>query len=95
MKRFILSGFEISNYKDIELRGIKSAKPRADKPGVRIKNVRDAFIQGCWVFLRYRQLFGTGGKNSGNIILTGNNLSTAKNQFVLKDDAPNKAIEEK
>jgi polygalacturonase len=87
--------FDISNSKNIELRGIKSTKPQADKPVVRMENVRDAFIQGCRAFPGTGSFLELAGKTSGNILLTGNDLSAAKNQFVLKDDAPQGAVEEK
>jgi hypothetical protein len=89
------SPFEISNCNDIELRGIKSTKPQSDKPVVKMKNVRDAFIQGCRAFPGTGSFLELTGKNSGNILLVGNDLSAAKNHFVLKDDALKRAIEEK
>jgi polygalacturonase len=87
--------FDFSNSRDIELRGIKSTKPQADKPVVRMENVRDAFIQGCRAFPGTGSFLELAGKNTGNIILIGNDLSTAKNPFVLKDDAPKGAVVEK
>ena len=89
------SPFEISNCKDIELRGIKSTKPKADKPVVRMENVQDAFIQGCRVFPGTGTFLELAGKSSGKILLIGNDLSAAKNRFVLKDNAPKGAVLEK
>lgn len=89
------SPFEISSSKDIELRGIKSTKPKADKPVVRMENVQDAFIQGCRVFPGTGTFLELAGKNSEKILLIGNDLSAAKNRFVLKDNAPEGAVLEK
>ena len=89
------SPFEISNCRDMELRGIKSTKPRADKPVVRMENVRDAFIQGCRAFPGTGTFLELAGKSSGNILLVGNDLSAAKNSFVLKEDAQKEAVVEK
>jgi polygalacturonase len=89
------SPFEISNSRDIELRGIKSTKPQADKPVAKMLNVRDAFIQGCRAFPGTGSFLELAGQNTGNILLVGNDLSAAKNHFVLKDDAPKRAVEEK
>lgn len=89
------SPFEISNCKDMELRGIKSTKPRADKPVVKMKNVRNAFIQGCRAFPGTGTFLELAGKSSGKILLVGNDLSAAKNPFVLKDNAPKGAVIEK
>jgi polygalacturonase len=89
------SPFEISNCKDIELRGIKSTKPQTDKPIVRMENVRGAFIQGCRVFPGTGSFLEISGKSTSNIHLTGNDLSATKNPFVLKKDAPVGAIVEK
>jgi len=89
------SPFEISNCKDIELRGIKSTKPQADKPIIKMENVRDAFIQGCRAFDGTRDFLELSGKNTKKILLMGNDLSAAKNHFILKDDAPKGAVEEK
>jgi polygalacturonase len=87
--------FDISNSKNIELRGIKSTKPQADKPVVRMENVRDVFIQGCRAFPGTGSFLELAGKNTGNILLVGNDLSSAKNSFVLNDDAPKGAVVEK
>jgi len=89
------SPFEISNCKDIELRGIKSTKPQADMPVVRMKNVRDAFIEGCRAFTGTGNFLELAGQNTGNILLVGNDFSAAKKPFVLKDDAPKGSVLEK
>lgn len=87
--------FEFRNCKNLELNGIKTTNPRADDPVVRMKNVQDAFIHGC------RALPGTGsflelrGKTTKGIILIGNQLTAAKNSFVLKNAAQKKAVVEK
>ena len=87
--------FDISNSRDIELHGIKSTKPQAYEPVVRMENVRDAFIQGCRAFPGTGSFLELTGKNTENITLIGNDLASAKNPFVLKDDAPKGAIVEK
>jgi polygalacturonase len=89
------SPFEISNCNDIELRGIKSTRPKADKPVVKMKNVRDAFVQGCRAFDGTDTFLELAGKSSDKILLTGNDLSAAKNHFILKDDVPKGAVLEK
>ena len=87
--------FDFRNCKDLELRGIKTTAPRADEPVVRMKNVEDAFIQGC------RALPGTGaflelrGETTKGITLIGNQFSAAKNSFVLKNGAQKEAVVEK
>jgi hypothetical protein len=60
-----------------------------------MENVRDAFIQSCRAFPGTGSFLELAGKNTENILLIGNDLSAAKNPFVLKDDAPIGAIEEK
>lgn len=89
------SAFDITNCRDMELRAVKSTKPQADRPVVRMENVRDVFIQGCRAFPGTGNFLELAGKSSGNILLTGNDLSAAKNHFILKDDAPQGAVEEK
>ena len=89
------SPFEISNCKDIELRGIKSTKPQSDKPVVMMENVRDAFLQECRAYPGTGTFLELAGKNSGNILLMANDLSSAKNHFTLKDGAPKGAVLEK
>jgi len=89
------SPFELSNCKDIELRGIKSTKPQTDKPVVRMENVRDVFIQGCRTFSGTGSFLEIAGKSSGNILLTGNDFSAAGKPYVLKDEAPDGAVMEK
>jgi hypothetical protein len=60
-----------------------------------MNNVRDAFIQGCRAFPGTGSFLELAGKTSGNILLVGNDLSAAKNHFVLNDDAPKGAVVEK
>jgi polygalacturonase len=87
--------FEFRNCKNLELNGIKTTNPRADDPVVRMENVQDAFIHGC------RALPGTGsflelkGKTTKGILLVGNQLTAAKNSFVLKNGAQKRAVVEK
>ena len=80
--------FDISNSRP-------STKPQAYEPVVRMENVRDAFIQGCRAFPGTGSFLELTGKNTENITLIGNDLASAKNPFVLKDDAPKGAIVEK
>ena len=87
--------FDISNCRDVELCGIKSTKPQADKPVVRMENVPDAIIQGCRAFPGTGSYLELEGITTENILLVGNDLSAAKNHFVLKDDAPIGAVVEK
>jgi polygalacturonase len=87
--------FDISNSRNIELRAIESTKPQADKPVVRMKNVRDAFIQGCKAFPGTGSFLELAGKTTKSIVLFGNELSAAKNPFVLGDDVPKGAVLEK
>jgi polygalacturonase len=89
------SPFDISNCSNIELRGIKTTKPQADKPVVKMKNVRDAFVQGCRAFPGTGSFLELAGKTTKNILLIGNDLSAAKNHFVLKDDVPKESVVEK
>jgi polygalacturonase len=87
--------FEFRNCKNLELSGIKTTNPRADDPVVRMENVQDAFIHGC------RALPGTGsflelrGKTTKGIVLIGNQLTAAKNSFVLRNGAQKRAVVEK
>ena len=87
--------FEFSNCKDLELRGIKTTNPRADEPVIMMENVEDAFIQGCRAFPGTGSFLELAGKTTRGILLLGNNLSAAKNHFVLKGDTQKGAVEEK
>jgi len=87
--------FDIRNCKNIELNGIKTTKPLADEPVVRMENVQDAFIHGCRAFPGTGSFLELRGKTTKDILLVGNNLSDAKNSFVLKDRAQTRAVVEK
>jgi polygalacturonase len=89
------ASFRISNCKNVELRWIKTTKPQADSPVVRMQNVQDAFIQGCRAFPGTGNFLELAGKTTKGIVLIGNDLSAAKNPFVLEDDVPKGAILEK
>jgi len=74
---------------------IKTTKPRADEPVVRMENVEDAFVHGC------RALPGTGsflelsGESTRGIVLAGNHLVAAENCFTLKKGAREEAVVQK
>jgi hypothetical protein len=87
--------FEFSNCKDLELRAVKTASPRADEPVVRMEYVRDAFIQGCRAYPGTGSFLELAGKTTGGIVLAGNGLTAAGNPFILKDGAEKNAIVEK
>jgi len=87
--------FDIRNCKNIELNGIKTTKPLADEPVVRMENVQDAFIHGCRAFPGTGSFLELKGKTTKNILLVGNHLSDAQNPFVLKDDVQKQAVVEK
>ncbi len=87
--------FDIRNCKNIELNGIKTTKPLADEPVVRMENVQDAFIHGCRAFPGTESFLELKGKITKGILLIGNHLSDAKNSFVLKNDAQKRAVVEK
>lgn len=87
--------FEFSNCKDVELRAVKTTKPLKDIPAVRMEDVRDAFIQGCRAYPGTSSFLELAGKTTGGIVLIGNELSSAKNPFILKDDVEKNAIVEK
>ena len=87
--------FDIRNCKNIELNGIKTAKPLADEPVVRMENVQDAFIHGCRVLPGTGSFLELKGKTTKGIVLIGNQLTAAKNSFVLKNGAQKRAVAEK
>ena len=87
--------FDIRNCKDIELNGIKTTKPLADEPVVRMENVQDAFIHGCRAFPGTGSFLELKGKTTKDILLIGNQLTAAKKSFVLKNDVRKQAIVEK
>ncbi|UCC97560.1 MAG: glycoside hydrolase family 28 protein [Phycisphaerales bacterium] len=87
--------FEIKNCKDVELRAVKTTDPRVDEPVVRLENVQDAFIQGCRAYSGTGSFLELKGKMTRGIALAGNELSAAKNPFLLKDGAEKGAVVEK
>jgi polygalacturonase len=89
------ASFRLSNCKNVELRWIKTTKPQTDSPVIRLQNVQDAFIQGCRAFAGTSRFLEIAGKTTKAIVLIGNELSAAKNHFVLEDDVPKGAVLEK
>ncbi len=87
--------FDIRNCKNLELNGIKTTNPRADDPVVRMENVQDAFIHGCRAYPGTGSFLELRGKTTRGIVLIGNQLTSAKNSFVLKNGAQKKAVVEK
>jgi polygalacturonase len=89
------AAFRLSNCKNVELRWIKTTKPQADSAVVRLQNVQDAFIQGCRAFGGTGSFLELAGKSTKDIVLFGNELSAAKNPFVLEDDVPEGTVLER
>jgi len=87
--------FEFRNCKNFELNGIKTTNPRADEPVVRMENVQDAFIHGCRAHPGTGSFLELRGKTTKGILLIGNQLTAAKNSFVLKNGAQKRAVVEK
>ncbi len=87
--------FTITNCKNIELNGIKSTKPQADEPIVRMANVQDAFIHSCRALSGTESFLELNGPTTRGIHLVANHLYAAKNSFVLKNGAQKQAVVEK
>ena len=94
--------FDLRNCKNLELSGIKTTKPRAEAPVIRLENIEAAFIRGCSAFpgtgsaqRGCRHFLEIAGERATGIVLVGNSLSGAKNSFVLKNGAQKEAVVEK
>jgi polygalacturonase len=87
--------FDIRNCKNIELNGIKTTKSLADEPVVRMENVQNAFIHGCRAFPGTESFLELKGQTTKGIFLIGNQLTAARNSFVLKNGAQKRAVVEK
>lgn len=89
------SPFVFTNCKDLELGGVKSTEPPQDKPVVRMENIENAFIHGCRAFPGTGDFLELWGKTTKGIFLVGNQLSAAKNSFVLKKGVRKRVVVEK
>jgi len=87
--------FTITNCKNIELNGIKTTNPQAEGPVVRMENVQDAFIHACRALPGTDSFLELNGPANRDIHLIANNLSAAKNSFVLKKGAQKQAVVER
>ena len=74
---------------------IKTTKPHAVAPVIRLENIEAAFIRGCSAFPGTGSFLEIAGERTTGIVLVGNSLSGAKNSFVLKDGAQKEAVVEK
>jgi hypothetical protein len=87
--------FDLRNCKNLELSGIKTTKPHAEAPVIRLENIEAAFIRGCSAFPGTGSFLEIAGERTSGIVLVGNKLSGAKNSFVLKNGAQKEAVVEK
>jgi len=87
--------FHLRNCTNLRLSGTETTKPRANSPVVLLESVQDAFIHGCRAFSGTGNFLEVGGKASKGIVLVGNELSAAKNPFVLKKGVPEGAVVER
>jgi len=86
--------FDLRNCRNLELSGIKTTKPHAGDPVVRLENIEGAFIRGCSAFPGTGSFLEIAGENTKGIVLIGNHLSVAQNSFVLKNGAQREAVVE-
>lgn len=87
--------FDLRNCKGLELSGVKTTKPHAECPFVRLENIEGAFIHGCSAFPGTGSFLEISGENTKGIVLVGNHLSAARNSFVFKNGAQKEAVVEK
>jgi polygalacturonase len=86
--------FDLRNCRNLELSGIKTTKPHAEDPVVRLENIEGAFIRGCSAFPGTGSFLEIAGENTKGIVLIGNHLSVAQNSLVLKNGAQREAVVE-
>jgi len=86
--------FDLRNCRNLELSGIKTTKPHAEDPVVRLENIEGAFIRGCSAFPGTGSFLEITGENTKGIVLIGNHLSVAQNSLVLKNGAQREAVVE-
>jgi len=60
-----------------------------------MENVQDAFIHGCRAYSGTGSFLELRGETTRGILLVGNQLTAAKNSFVLKKGTQKKAVVEK
>ncbi len=83
------------NCKDLELFGIKTTNRRASDPAILLEDVEEAFVHGCRALSETDSFLEVRGKASKGVVLTGNQLSSAKNSFVLRNGAEEGAVAER
>jgi len=87
--------FHIKNCKNVKLSGAETAQPRTKDPVIVLENVRDAFVHGCRAFAGTGTFLEVEGETSRGVFLVANELSAAKNHFILKKGAAEDAVIEK
>lgn len=87
--------FHLKNCRDLRLSAVETRKPRPEDPVIGMENTQDAFISGCRAFPGTGAFLEVAGRNTDGILLVANDLSAAKNPFVLKKDVPKGAVSEK
>jgi len=76
----------------LDIEGLR-AKPVGDGAAlVRFVNVRDAIVRGCKAPERTNVFLETAGPDTGNVSLTGNDLTRARTAFVLGNDVDPEAV---
>lgn len=81
------NAFNISNCRRVELDGVQSSEPIAGRAVVRLDNVADAFIHGCWPSAGTETFLEILGEGSKGISLLGNNLSAVGKTIAFGEGA--------
>ncbi|UCG55687.1 MAG: glycoside hydrolase family 28 protein [Phycisphaerales bacterium] len=87
--------FYLKNCRDLRLSAVETTKPQPKDPVIRIENIQDAFVSGCRAFPGTGNFLEVCGKTTKGILMVANDLSAAKNRFVLEKDVPKGAVREK
>ncbi|MDP4208611.1 MAG: glycoside hydrolase family 28 protein [Bacteroidota bacterium] len=76
----------------IEVNGLKSLTPQLAVPLVEFRDVKEAFVHGCYQPVKTDVFLKVDGAASENIALSSNNLRLAKDEIVKTTSAPVTAV---
>ncbi|HLI47313.1 MAG TPA: glycoside hydrolase family 28 protein [Chthonomonas sp.] len=80
--------------KDLDVNVLHASSPSTEMPVVQLNDVQDAFLHGCAAPQGVQAFLMVSGARTARVRLVGNDLSEAKQAFIVKPNVPKGAVRE-
>lgn len=74
--------------KDLDVQGLHASTPSTQMSLVQLNDVQGAYLHGCAALQGVQAFLMVSGARTARVRLVGNDLSEAKQAFIVKPDVP-------